>query len=120
MGNCFGYAYRRIRRAGPYARLVHGTICSTIIEGHMLGHAWYTAGKRIWDWQCHKHIDREHAIKYIEQAGGSEPERIYVKGWDEKEYYNIFKPVSMQVYTNMEALDMLCQHRHLGPWDILI
>ncbi len=91
-GECFSYAYARVREGGT---LVHAVVADPW-SGKRYDHAWVEDGGRVYDWQT-------------SQGLGKGPRRI-------KEFKKLYRPENERRFDATEAQINVLKYRHYGPW----
>lgn len=103
-GDCFVEHAQMImdpRQVSPHTiRLVHGEVTGTgLLKGLRFSHCWLESGSVVFDYSNDRKIVAE-----LER------------------YYGIGKiidiPGKLQRYSRRQALEMMCNHGHYGPWEL--
>ncbi len=92
-GECFSYAYTRVKESGT---LVHATVADPW-SGKKYDHAWVEDGGLVYDWQTSQGL------------GTGKPRK---KG----EFYKLYRPEDITRYDKTEAQIKVLKTRHYGPW----
>ena len=94
-GLCYTAALRWVRETDEKGwMVVHGTVLSLEV-GKRIEHAWCERG----DWVVD--LAMPVGVRFIER----------------EKYYRVVKPENTKVYSAEEALGLMIEHRHDGPWD---
>jgi hypothetical protein len=91
-GECYSYAYERVREGGV---LVHATVADPWSKKRY-PHAWVEDGGLVYDWQT-------------SQGLGKGPRPV-------AEFYKLYDPKKIKRYDATEAMVAIVKHKHYGPW----
>lgn len=95
VGDCFRFAYNRVRELGNGAVLVHANVTHPW-DKSVFSHAWVEHKQRVIDWQS-------------EVVRKTKPIPI-------AKFYETWNPKSVRRYSADEALAEMLKAKHLGPW----
>lgn len=92
-GECYSYAYARVREGGM---LVHATVRDPW-SGKRYGHAWVEDDGYVYDWQTSVGL-------------GTGKPRTYAA------FYDLYQPEQLRFFDTTAAAVNALRHRHYGPW----